>query len=249
MDVTRRIVAVTGGGSGIGFAIARVLAERGNTVEILGRSLDKLEEARRRVPGLRPRECDVTDEASIQRALAEIGAAHGGLDVVVNAAGTSRACRFADDDDAIRLARDEIATNLLGAVMVTKTALPMLLARPSSALVIVSSGIAYAPHLGEPTHSATKAGLHAFCRCLRHQLKKTPVRVFEVLPPLTDTGLTRNVEGKKISTEAVANAVVRGMARDRFEIRISIVKVLHVLSRLSPALAERVVTGSAPTKE
>jgi len=247
MDLQGKNAVITGGSSGIGLAIARALTEQGCKVAILGRSQDKLDAALRQVPGLQARACDVTDEASVRAAFEAVGAQLGAIDLVVNAAGTSRACRFAEDPDAIRLAREEIGTNLLGTVVVTKVALSTLLTRPTAAVVIVSSGIAYAPHLAEPTHSATKAALHALCRCLRAQLRGTPVRVFEVLPPLTDTELTRAVKGKKVSVETVARAVVRGIERDRHEIRISIVKALYVLSRLSPALAERIVTNSAPT--
>ena len=245
MRTTGNTVVITGGASGIGLAIAQALAGRQNEVIALGRSVDKLESAKARVPGLHTMACDVTDEASIRRAMERIAADHPRFNILLNAAGTSRACRFAEDDGAIELARAEINTNLLGTVMVTKLALPRLLKQNEAAVVTISSGVALAPHLGEPTHSATKAALHAFCRCLRAQLKGTSVKVFEVMPPLTDTALTRNVTGKKLRPEDVANAVVRGIAGDNYEIRVGIVKALAFLVRLSPGLAERIVTGSA----
>lgn len=245
MKSSGNTVVITGGASGIGFAIAQALLQRQNNVVIMARSADKLDAARARVPVLHTLVCDVTDEASIRNAMARVAAEQPGFNILVNAAGTSRACRFHEDDGAIELARTEINTNLLGTVMMTKLALPLLLKHPSSAVVIVSSGIALAPHLGEPTHSATKAALHAFCRCLREQLKATPAKVFEVMPPLTDTPLTEKVKGKKVKPEDVAEAVARGLEKETWEIRVGIVKALAFLARVSPALAARIVTNSA----
>ena len=245
MQSTGHTVVVTGGASGIGLAIARGLLARQNQVIALGRSLEKLNSAKAQTPGLQTMACDITDESSIRAALERITSDFPQFSVLLNAAGTSRACRFADDPAAIDLARAEINTNLLGTVMMTRLALPYLLKQNEAAVVTISSGIALAPHLGEPTHSATKAALHAFCRCLRAQLKGSTVKIFEVMPPLTDTALTKTVKGKKIRPDDVAKAVLAGLERDTFEIRVGIVKALAVLARASPALAERIVTNSA----
>ncbi len=245
MRCSGNTIVITGGASGIGLAIARAFLAGENQVIAIGRSADKLNAAKAEAPGLQTLACDITDEASIRRAMERITADYPRFNILVNAAGVSRACRFAEDEGAIELARAEIGTNLLGTVMTTKLALSHLLNQKEAALVTISSGIALAPHLGEPTHSATKAALHAFCRCLRAQLKGTSVRVFEVMPPLTDTALTKTVKGKKLRPEDVANAVVAGIERDHYEIRVGIVKALAFLARLSPALAARIVTDSA----
>jgi len=245
MRTSGNTVLITGGASGIALALARALSGRGNEVIPLGRSADKLEAAKAQLPGLRTLSCDVTDEAGLRHVFERIASDSPGFNILINAAGVSRACRFAEDDGAIELARAEIGTNLLGTVMVTKLALPHLLKRNPAAVVTISSGVALAPHLGEPTHSATKAALHAFCRCLRHQLAETSVQVVEVMPPLTDTALTRNVKGKKLRPEEVAAAVVNGLERDSPEIRVGIVKALSFLVRLSPSLAAKIVTSSA----
>jgi short-subunit dehydrogenase involved in D-alanine esterification of teichoic acids len=245
MRCSGNTIVITGGASGIGLAIARAFLARENQVIAVGRSTDKLNAAKAEAPGLQTLACDITDEASLRLAMERIAADHPRFNILVNAAGISRACRFAQDEGAIELARAEINTNLLGTVMATKLALSHLFKQPEAAVVTISSGIALAPHLGEPTHSATKAALHAFCRCLRAQLKGTSVKVFEVMPPLTDTALTKTVKGKKLRPEDVANAVVAGVERDNYEIRVGIVKALAFLARLSPALAARIVTGSA----
>jgi len=245
MRCSGNTIVITGGASGIGLAIARAFLARENQVIAVGRSVEKLNAAKAEAPGLQTLACDITDEASVRLAMERIAADHPRFNILLNAAGISRACRFAEDEGAIELARAEVNTNLLGTVMVTKLALSHLLKQNEAAVVTISSGIALAPHLGEPTHSATKAGLHAFCRCLRAQLKGTSVKVFEVMPPLTDTALTKTVKGKKLRPEDVANAVVAGIEHDTYEIRVGIVKALAFLARVSPALAARIVTDSA----
>ncbi len=236
-------IVITGGTSGIGLATARALLEMKNTVIAIARDVEKLERAKRELPGLQGVACDVTDEAALRGAFASI-AAERPFNVLINAAGISRAYRFAEADDAIAIARAEIATNLLGTIIATKLALPVLSKQPEAAIVTISSGIALAPHYAEPTHSATKAALHAFCRCLRAQLAGTSVRVIEVMPPLTDTPNTKGYHAKKASPDEVARAIVAGIGGDRPEIKIGIVKALGFLSRAAPGLAARIVTDS-----
>lgn len=243
MKTSGNVVVITGGTSGIGLATAKLLSAD-NKVIVLGRSAEKLARAKAEVPALGGVAVDVTDENALRAALAAIAGEHGGISVLLNAAGASRACRFAEDDDAIAIARNEINTNLMGTIIATKLALPWLLKQPEAAVITISSGIALAPHLNEPTHSATKAALHAFCRCLRDQLKTTAVRVIEVLPPLTETPNTAAYAAKKAKPEDIARAIVRGLAHDTPEVTIGIVKALVFLSRLAPDLAARVVTNS-----
>jgi short-subunit dehydrogenase involved in D-alanine esterification of teichoic acids len=247
MKTSGNTVVITGGAGGIGLALATALLAQKNDVIVLSRTEDSLARAKERVPGIHTAVCDVTDEASIRATFDRLAAEHRGLNVLVNAAGVSRACQFAEDAGAIELARAEIATNLLGTVMATKIALDHFMKKDAAAIVTISSGIAIAPHRGEPTHSATKAALHAFCRCLRAQLEGGPVKVFEVMPPLVQTALTEKVRGKKIRPEDVAAAIVKGMRRDNYEIKVGIVKALGFLVRISPSLAESIVTGSAHT--
>lgn len=236
-------IVITGGTSGIGLATARALVREHNTVIVLARSADKLERAKADVPGLMGVACDVTDEGAMRTALTNL-AAERPFNILINAAGISRACRIADDDDAIAIARAEITTNLLGTIIATKLALPFLSKHAEAAVVTISSGVALAPHYAEPFHSATKAALHAFCRCLRAQLAGSSVRVIEVMPPLTDTPNTQGLKAKKVSPETVAEAIVRGIGKETPELKIGIVKALGFLSRASPELAARIVTDS-----
>ncbi len=123
----------------------------------------------------------------------------------------------------------------------TSLLLPILQRQDSSAIVIVSSGLALVPVAGASVYSATKAALHSFSHSLRYRLRETPVKVFEVLPPWVDTDLSRGLNIPKIPPETVAKAILQGLERNRYEVRVGQIKPLYVMSRLAPSFAERML--------
>jgi uncharacterized oxidoreductase len=241
MQTTGHIALITGGGSGIGLALASNLAARNNTVIIGGRDQRKLEQARIEVPALHTTHLDITDEASTRAALADIAARFGRLSMLVNNAGVAHPYRFGDHPGVAEYVADEVTTNLLGTLRVTRLALPLLQRQPAAAVVTLSSILAYVAVPNLPVYAATKAALHSFSRSLRAQLRDSTVRVFDVLPPLVDTHLAAPLPGAKIAPGAVADAVLDAIAADRYEINIARAKQVARLSRLAPALADRAV--------
>jgi short-subunit dehydrogenase involved in D-alanine esterification of teichoic acids len=241
MDTTNHVALVTGGGSGIGLAIARRLLDDGNTVIIAGRSPERLERARDQLPALHAVPFDVSDEAQIRHALDGIAGGFGRLTLLVNSAGVLGGYDFVDDRGAGPRMDEEVTTNLLGLLRVTRLALPLLLAQPAAAVVNVSSVLAYAGTPGSAVYSATKAAVHSFTRSLRVRLAGTPVRVFEVFPPLVDTDMVRGLDVPKVAPEVVAGAVMHGLRRDRHEVRVGGSRAVHILSRISPGRAESAV--------
>ena len=241
MQTTGHIVLITGGGSGIGLALAGALAAKRNTVVIGGRDQAKLKRASTQVPALHTTHLNITDETSVQTALADITARFGGLSMLVNNAGVAHPYRFGDHPGVAEHVADEVTTNLLGTLRVTRLALPLLQRQPTAAVVTLSSVLAYAATPNLPVYAATKAALHSFSRSLRAQLRDTTVKVFDVLPPLVDTHLAAPLPGAKLAPEAVADAVLAGIAADRYELNIARAKQVARLSRLAPALADRAV--------
>ena len=90
----------------------------------------------------------------------------------------------------------------------------------------VSSGLGFVPLTIMPVYCATKAAIHSFSWSLRHQLRKTKVKVFEVIPPTVDTELDRGARGQRrqeyrgISPDDVAEATLSGLAKDEYEIAV-----------------------------
>ena len=230
-------VLITGGGSGIGLELARLLAVD-NEVAIAGRDTSRLERAAADEPTLRLVHLDVTSEASARAAVAAVVRELGGLDVLVNSAGVLH--QVSRDDDGAAAAVDaEVAVNLIGPLRMTRLALPYL-RRGSGAVVFLSSALALTAAPGLTSYAATKAGIHSAARSLRVELGGT-VRVFDVLPPFVDTALARGFGGTKLPPRDVAIDVLEGLRRDRFEIRIGRVNGLAAIVRLWPSAADRIV--------
>lgn len=241
-------VLVTGGSAGIGFALAREFRERDNQVVICGRSAERLAEAARQIPGVHTVQCDISDDGDLRRLVETAAAKLGGLSLLVNNAGIQLNYSLADvePETALRDIDAEIAVNLAAQAKLTALCLPLLRREDPSAVVNVSSGLALVPKQSAPIYCATKAAVHMFTKSLRWQLEASApsVRVFEVLPPLVDTEMTRGRGKRKMSPKQVADRVIRGIERDTQEIRVGAVKALVWINRLQPWLAERILRGA-----
>ena len=161
----------------------------------------------------------------------------GGLDVVVNNAGVLEGYAVGDADAEAK-SEEEAQVNLLGPFRVTRHALPLLRKADEAAVVFISSATALVAAPGLDVYASTKAAVHSLARSLRRELAPDSIRVFEVQPPWIDTELVRDLAVPKMSPEAVADAVVRGLARDRYEIRVGRVRGLALVNRFAPALAD-----------
>ncbi len=239
MELKDKRILITGGGSGIGLELARRLADE-NTVVIAGRDEAKLEQARDRIPALYTRRLDVTSEEEAESALAWVTSELGGLDVLVNNAGLFRGYPLSAAE-AANMSAEDLEVNLGGALRMTRLALPLLEASREGGLVFISSAVALAAVPGFAVYAATKAAIHSLARSLRAELKGREIRVFEVLPPVVDTGPVRDLDIAKLPPAVVAEAIVTGLSGDREEIRVGQVRQLAVLTRVAPRLADRIV--------
>ena len=109
-----------------------------------------------------------------------------------------------------------------------------------SAIANISSGLGFIPRAIMPLYCATKAALHSFSLSLRHQLRNTTIKVFEIIPPTTDTELDRGARGRKgqadrgTKPEVVAEAGIEAMDKDNFEAAIGQAQFLLTSSRNEP---------------
>ncbi len=189
MRMTGNTILVTGGGSGIGLALARRYAARGNRVVISGRRAEALAAAKRDMPALETLRGDVSSEAGRVALMEEVIARFPALNVLVNNAGIqNRPAPLLQPQDW-SAHRAELATNLDAPLHLTMLLLPHLAKAPFGAIVNVTSGLAFAPIAFMPTYCLTKAALHSFTLSLRHQLKDTTLDVVEIVPPAVNTDL------------------------------------------------------------
>ncbi len=188
MKTSGNCILVTGGGSGIGRALAEAFHARGDRVIVAGRRRAALDAVVAANPGIEAIELDVTDAGAITAFAAEVVARFPELDGLVNNAGIMR---HEDLHSPAHLADAEatITTNLLGPIRLTAALLPHFQSRPTSTVINVTSGLAFVPMTGTPTYSATKAALHSYSMSLRRQLAGSSVEVIELPPPYVQTEL------------------------------------------------------------
>ena len=189
MKMTGNTILITGGGTGIGRALAEQFHARGNHVIVAGRRAEPLEALARDVPGIATALLDVSDAADIARFAETIVRDHPALNVVLHNAGIMKAEDIAADRYDLHDAEAMVATNLLGPIRLTAALLPYLRQQSDAAILTVSSGLAFVPLVATPTYSATKAAIHSWSQSLRSQLAATGIDVIEIAPPAVATDL------------------------------------------------------------
>ena len=189
MQITGNTLLVTGGGSGIGLALARRFAAHGNTVIVCGRRADALAAAKRETPALETLQGDVATETGRIKIAQEARERFPKLNVLVNNAGIQQrpAPLLQPQDWAAH--RAEIATNLEAPLHLTMLLVPYLARAAHGAVINITSGLAFVPLAAMPTYCLTKAALHSFTQSLRHQLAQTTLAVIEIAPPAVNTDL------------------------------------------------------------
>src|ERR1700761_9469114 len=183
MKMTRNTILITGGTSGIGYALAAQLLKRKNTVLITGRTEERLAAARQSLPGVHTFVCDQADPAAIARLHAETTQAFPDLNILVNNAGIGRKLNLNDETRPLEDLDREIRTNLTGPIQMVQQFLPQLKRQKAAMIVNVPSGLAFVPLPLKPIYCATKAALHSYTQSLRVQLTHSSIKVVELAPP------------------------------------------------------------------
>lgn len=228
-------VLITGGGQGIGLALAKQFHSAGNNVVLVGRNRGALEAAASAMLGATFQVADLSNPDDRTRLVRD----SSGISVLVNNAGVQVNGEFGEipRDQLV----EEIEVNLVAPMLLSHALLPVLKAKPEAAIVNVTSVLALTPKQSAIAYCASKAGLHSFSRSLRWQLEGTSVRVFDLMPPLVETAMTAGRGSAKISPDAVASSFWNSFLRNSYEVRVGKAKAAGVLSRLLPSLAERIM--------
>ena len=166
-----------------------------------------------------------------------------GINILVNNAGIQRQFDFTSHKiiKPFPSEDDEVAVNLVAPIRLCALFTPNLSKKKKAAIVNISSGLAFVPLSMMPIYCATKAALHSFTVSLRHQLRNTTIRVFEVIPPATDTELDRSFASEQerayrgITAQEVAAATVEGILKDNEQIIIRQAQDLYKASLQNPA--------------
>lgn len=188
MKQSGNTILITGGGSGIGAALAHRFHDVGNSVIVAGRRIDALQATIAGRPNMHAMTLDIESADTIEVFAKELVALHPALNVIVSNAGVMR---YENLDARRDLADAEatITTNLLGPIRLTNALVDHLKAQTDAAIVNVTSGLAFVPLVAAATYSATKAAIHSYTISLRDALAGK-VEVIELAPPAVQTDLT-----------------------------------------------------------
>ena len=213
-----KAVVITGGGSGIGLATARLFAQSGYSVVITGRDAKRLQSASATISSDNKKviciPCDVRDPISVEKLFREVSKHHSTIDVLINNAGVSHALAPVDQLP-VEIWREVIDTNLTGTFLVTRSALPLM--RAGGTIVNNLSVAAVQPFAGMAAYNTSKFGALGFTHALREDLRKRGIRVVALLPGATDTEIWSQFwpeapREKMISAETVAQAVLHAVS-------------------------------------
>jgi uncharacterized oxidoreductase len=194
MNLTGNTILITGGGSGIGRALAESLHALGNQVIIAGRRQHALDETTAANPGMKSLPLDIENPAAIRKFAARAVAEFPSINVLINNAGIMRVEKLLAHEADLADAEAIVTTNLLGPIRLTSALLPHLQKQPHAAIISVSSGLAFLPLALTPTYCATKAAIHSYTLSLRYQLRNTGIEVLELIPPYVQTDLMKGAE-------------------------------------------------------
>lgn len=244
---------VTGASSGLGRAIAAKLVERGASVVLTGRSVERLDQVRNELNADRPDAAvavaaDLTDPADRRRLFDAVRDRFGGaLDLVVNSAGVGAYGRFESHDESVL--RRVLEINLFALAEVCRAALPLLRRGRDPAVINIGSIVARRALPGRPEYSASKFAVAGLTDSLRAEWRIDGIHVLLVNPAFTATAFDDNliidtaiykVKHKRTMTAgAVAEATLRALLRSKSEVTLTAYgRLLLLTNRLLPRFVD-----------
>jgi uncharacterized oxidoreductase len=246
MELKGKKILITGGASGIGLEAAKQLLASGATVIITGRNQSKLDAAKELYPALTVIKSDVSDADDAKKLFSQMQAS-GGIDILYNNAGvlTEPYNLGVANDRHYEDAAYEINVNYLGVIYLNNLFIEMLKSRKEGAIINTTSILAYVPALMEATYSASKAALHFYTQALRTHLKvlNSKLKIFELLPPVVATDMTADRNDSKMSAETLVKALISGLRKEQYTIRVGDTRSLYILHRFFPTVAYNLVNA------
>jgi uncharacterized oxidoreductase len=245
MKLSNRTVLITGGATGIGFSIAKILSGQNNNVIITGRKLDKLQEAKREVPALEFFQCDISNPDSIDSLFVQMAAKKIVLDMLFNNAGVIETWNILKKDLPSSEIFLKLNTNLAGQVAVTQRFIRQANKIHQNFIVNMSSDAAIMPIPILPLYSASKAGFNVFTLNLRAQLPDNQFRVIEIYPPATETRMTTSDmvnTGKLAKPDVFAKKLVDSIEAGKVQYTASPnARLLRFIRRIAPKAGLKLV--------
>ena len=234
------IIVLTGGTSGIGLELLRQLYD-GNKIIVTSSSQSNIDKLQKNFPKVTGIVCNLGDTTSVKTFIDKCLSEFSDINILINNAGIQNNYFFADEKDGYTKILNEITVNLISPLHLIYGLLPILLSKPNAAIVNVSSGLIYAPKKSASVYCGTKSAIHNITKALRYQLEHTNVKVFEIIPPLVDTAMTEGRGKGKITPKQLVDEFLRNFQNDKLESNIGKTKLLRLIQRISPSLADKIM--------
>lgn len=258
MILQGKIIAVTGGGSGIGKELVLALLKKGAKVAAIDLHQDTLKEllksAGENNSNLSIHTADVSDKTAVEKLPDEIIATHGSIEGFIHCAGIIQPFVKINELDYKSIER-VMNVNFYGTLYMTKSFLPHLLKRPEAHIANVSSMGGFLPVPGQAVYGASKAAVKLMTEGLYAELLETNVNVSIIFPGATATNITKNSgvnipkstdqqaqNFKMLSADAAASQIIKGIEKNKFQIFVgSDSKMMNRLYRLNAGFATRFI--------
>ena len=238
MNLTGNTIFITGGGSGIGRALAEALHKRGNKVIISGRRKGHLAAVVTANPGIEAVPFDISDPDKINAVAKKLIQKHPDLNVLINNAGIMEADEAAGVIDD-KLLVSTVTTNLLGPIRLSSAFMDQLKSR-RGIILYNTSVLAFVPMAMAAIYSATKAALHSYVLSQRFLLRDSGVRVLEIAPPWVRTELMNSQEAAQaMPLDRFITETLDVLGTDADEILVEAAKPL----RANPGSAEHALVN------
>ena len=252
MKLAGKTILITGGTAGIGLEAAKQLLANGAKVIITGRDQSKLDKAKKLYPDLVTIKSDVANADDARLLFNQIKEL-GGIDILYNNAGVLSISTNmgVPGDSHLKEAEYEMNINYFGVIRLNNLFMEMLKSRKEAAIINTTSVLAYVPSAIEATYSASKVALRFYTETLRKHLEllNSPIKVFELLPPVVKTEMTATRNDKKMTTEQLVKALIAGLKKDQFTIRVGDTKLVYIINRLFPKMAFGLVNSKKNTAQ
>jgi uncharacterized oxidoreductase len=238
MKLENNTILITGGSSGIGLELSKVLIQKGNKVIICGRSDEKLSKAKSEEPKLITYQCDLSNSQECVDFSIMITENHPDLNILINNAAIVNKTNFLSTDRIIEMAESEMETNFMAPIRLIHSLSPLLQKNNTPAIINITTGLIYTPRADYPFYNATKAALHSFTEVFRKQTENLNINIVEVMFPAVNTPWHKGKPPKiAIPTYKAVDEMIKGLEKNKKEIRVAGAKMLYMVSRIAPRFA------------
>lgn len=241
MKLFNNTILITGGTSGIGLEMVKQFYELGNKLIVASSNQANLENLKKEFSEIKILFCDLGNNISVNSFINKCLREHSDINIIINNAGIQNNYIWIKEKDGYHKIENEIRVNFTSPMEIIYGLLPLLTAKQNSAIVNISSGLAFAPKKTAAIYCATKAAIHIATKALRYQLENTTVKVFEIIPPLVETPMTAGRGKGKITPKQLVDEFLADFKDDEFEINIGKTKILRFIQRIWPKLADKLL--------